>query len=177
MEDQRHDIIPTSTEMAMTIVPVVAVSQASVIFSVHVSPFIPMTLLPFLFQFLAEKLQPRIHFPNASKLTNGGVWTWIGCSGFLSVDVIKNTLAKSNLGEKRIYFSVYFQIAVHQELEAGTEAEIKTLLARALSGSHPATLIIQSRLTSIEMVLCRVATSYINHQSTYFSIAIIKHHD
>lgn len=68
MEDQRHDIILTSIEMAMTIVPVVTMGWASVTRSARFSPFIPMTLLPFLFQ-------PRVNFPDSSELTNGGAWT------------------------------------------------------------------------------------------------------
>lgn len=74
MEDQRHDIIPTSTEMVMATVPVVTVGWASVTCCVYFSSFIPMTLLPFLFQFLVKKVQPRVNFPE-SKLIKGGVWT------------------------------------------------------------------------------------------------------
>lgn len=65
---------PPSIEMAMAIVPVVTVGWASVTCCVHFSAFIPMTLLPFLFQFLGKKLQPRVNFPE-SKLIKEGMWT------------------------------------------------------------------------------------------------------
>lgn len=142
--------------MAMTIVPVVTMGWASVTRSARFSPFIPMTLLPFLFQ-------PRVNFPDSSELTNGGAWTWQGA-------LVSSLVVKSNLGEERIHLSVHFQRAVHhcgksrQGLKAGTEAETKTLLARALSGPCSATFLTQSRLTCIEKVLLK--SGCLLHQSS-----------
>lgn len=79
-------------------------------------------------------------------------------------------MVKSNLGEERIHLSVHFHRAVHhcgksrQGLKAGTEAETKTLLARALSGPCSATFLTQSRLTCIEKVLLK--SGCLLHQSS-----------